>query len=287
MHAPPVECRDPHGGRARERPQGVLQVAVGLLLALPRGPTCSATSRNARPASITRFAIFLSSTVNPSDASITRTATSARAMASVARMTLKYSTPCTAGLTTHPGGVDEPHRATRPLDDRVHGVTGGAGLLEHHRALLPYQAVEQARLPDVGPTHQGEPRLRPAAVAFGRGVGQQRHDAIEELARRAPVHRGDLEGLAETEPMELGGVGLVRGAVHLVGHEEHRHGGASQPTCECEVLFGDPGRGIDDEEDQVRVGDGALGLLACFLFHAVGPAHVAGGVHQAEPLAAP
>ena len=158
-----------------------------------------ATSTSARPASITRFAIFLSSTVNPCSASITSIATCARSIASVARTTLKYSTPRTLVARAHAGRIDEADRTVGPLHHRVDRVAGGAGFLEDDRALLTHEPVEQARLPDVRPpTSANLGLLDRGLVPFERRVRQQLHDAIEQVAGGTAVQAGDGERIAES-----------------------------------------------------------------------------------------
>jgi hypothetical protein len=90
-------------------------------------------------------------------------------------------------------GVDEPNGAVRPGHERVDGVPGRARLLEHDRALLPHQPVEQARLADVRPADDREPRLLRLHSLFRLLVGQDGNELVEQVARTPPVQRGDRE----------------------------------------------------------------------------------------------
>ena len=167
-------------------------------------------------------------------------------------------------LTSHPGRVDEPHGSAGPLDHGVDGVARRAGLLEDDRALLPHQAVEQARLPDVRATDQREPRLllrarRPARAARRAGAATIR-SSRSPVARPCRLDTG--ERLAEPQTVERGRVGLLPVGVHLVRDQQDRHGRPAEPAGERGVLLGDPGCGVDHQQDQVGLGDRAFGLPA-------------------------
>jgi len=97
-------------------------------------------------------------------------------------------------------GVDEAPDSAADLDERVDGVTGGAGEVVDDDALLPRGLVEQARLADVraaddrnatGPT---DLLLRDL-----RHLGQDAHGLIEHVGDAATVQRRDRPGLAEAE----------------------------------------------------------------------------------------
>ena len=48
------------------------------------------------------------------------------------------------GFAAHACGVDESDRADFGFDERVDGVSGGAGHVVHDGPLLPHQSVEES-----------------------------------------------------------------------------------------------------------------------------------------------
>ena len=122
-------------------------------------------------------------------------------------------------LAADPGGVDEPPGAPVELDELVDRIAGGAGQLVDDDARGPGQRVEQRRLADVGPPHQGDA----PGPARGRGggvrrlVGQYGGDGVEQVPHAPPVQRGHRVGLAHAQPPQVGGVRLLHRGVDLVG----------------------------------------------------------------------
>src|SRR5207237_949752 len=73
--------------------------------------------------------------------------------------------------------------------------------LRHDAPLLAEQPVEEARLPDVRPADDREPRL----VEVRRRLGplrQQLDDTVEQVAGPTPVERGDPHRLTEPQSVE-------------------------------------------------------------------------------------
>jgi hypothetical protein len=131
-----------------------------------------------------------------------------------------------------------------------------------------------------------ESRLIGAHV-FARGVRQQLHDAVEQVAGRTPVHAGHRERLAESERMEDGSIGLVLLGVDLVRHQDDRHVGPAESGRQHAVVLGDAGLGVDDEQDEVGVREGSVGLIAGEGLDAGRTGEVAGGVDESEAAASP
>src|SRR5439155_15842076 len=110
----------------------------------------------------------------------------------------------------HPGGVDETDLTEiGPRHQRVDAVPRRPAGLRHDAPLLAKQPVEEARLPDVRPADDREPRL----VEVRRRLGplrQQLDDTVEQVAGPTPVERGDPYRLTEpqsVEPCDLRQVG--------------------------------------------------------------------------------
>ena len=99
---------------------------------------------------------------------------------------------------------------------------------------------------------------RPLLVALGR---QRPDDRVEQVARAAPVRGRDRVGLVPAQRVELGALELALLVVGLVDRDDDRRLGAAQDLGRLLVGRGHPGRGIDDEHDDVRLGDGQPGLL--------------------------
>ena len=105
--------------------------------------------------------------------------------------------------------------------------------------------------------------------------------------RRAPVHAGHRERLAEPERMEDGRVGLVLLGVDLVRDHDHRHTGPAEPRRQHAVVLGDAGLGVDDQQDEVGARERLVGLAARERLDARRTVQVSGGVDEGEAAAAP
>ena len=249
-----------------------------------------ATSMNARPASITRFAIFLSSIVKPSTASSTRMTT----LRAIDRLGRAHDAEVLDALAPCPDAACRRCRRTARARSGhsitvVDRVARRAGLLEHDAsAPRPSEPVEQARLArrSVGrPSRTAAPvvvlaylrGVRAAARRCGR-AGRRWPARACRRPRTAPPGRGRWNAAASASSA----VG-----VDLVGDDQHGNAGAAQPTGERAVLLGDARLRVDDEQDEV-----GLPHRACRLGRARAPRRrwllqVAGGVDQTEPPAAP
>jgi hypothetical protein len=187
-----------------------------------------------------------------------------------------------------PRGVDEPHRRVLPIDHRIHAVPGGPRLLVHHRALLADQAVEDRRLADVRPAHDGEGGAlveRRRRILFLRR--QQADQPIEQLPGPPAVQGGDHHRIPQPQPIQLGDEVLLGGGVDLVGHQHHRDLGTAESAGEHGVLLLHADRGIDDQDHHLRLLHGTVGLSDDERVHAVGVLHVAAGVDGHHVPASP
>ena len=76
------------------------------------------------------------------------------------------------------------------------------------------------------------PLLLGSCLHLAWRIRQQLRDAVEQIARPAPVHARDRERVAQTERVEGRRVWLLAIGIDLVRHDEHGHGGAPQPPGE-------------------------------------------------------
>jgi hypothetical protein len=184
------------------------------------------------------------------------------------------------------GGIHEPHESRRPGDDGVDRVACRSRLLEHDRALLSHQAVEERRLPDVRPADEREPglMLRSRLGAFGR---QERDDPVEQVAGSSPVETGHRNRLPQAERREDPRFRLVTGVVDLVRHEQDGSRRPPELASEPSVLLHGAGVRVHDEQDDIGGLGRALRLRRDEGLDAASAVEVSPGVDQAERAAAP
>ncbi len=186
------------------------------------------------------------------------------------------------------GRVDEAPRLATELDELVDRVAGGAGDVVDDDPLVAGEAVEQARLADVGAPDERDPSRAALGVrAVGRHVGQHLEHGVEGVAAPAAVHGGHREGLAEAEAPQHRRVGLAALVVDLVGDEHDRLAGPAQQLDDRLVVVGRADGGVDDEHDDVGEVDGDLGLLGDAQVDAGGVRLPAAGVDDGEAAPAP
>ena len=100
------------------------------------------------------------------------------------------------------------------------------------------------------------------ARELGLALGRQRpDDHVEQVAGAPPVRRRDRVGLLPAELVEFGAFELALLVVGLVDDDDDRRRRAAQDAGRLEVGRRQPGRRVDDEQDDVRLGDGQAGLL--------------------------
>ncbi len=186
------------------------------------------------------------------------------------------------------GRVDEAPRLAAELDELVDRVAGRAGDVVDDDALGAGEAVEQARLADVGPADEGDPARAALGVgAVRRHLRQHLEHGVERVAAAAAVHGRDRPRLTEPEAPERGRVGLAALVVDLVGDEDDGLARAAQQLDDGLVVVGGADRGVDDEHDDVGEVDGDLGLLGDPEVDAGGVGLPAAGVDDGEAAAGP
>ena len=128
-------------------------------------------------------------------------------------------------LPAQAGGVDEHEGRLVATQHGIDRVPGRAGNLGHDHPLAPHERVQERRLPDVrSPEDRDLDRLladRPLAPPR-----KPRDDLVEQVTRAVPVQRGDRDGIAEAEPVELEGLEVAPRVVELV--RKHEHGAPRQ-----------------------------------------------------------
>jgi len=164
--------------------------------------------------------------------------------------------------------------STKSRPSAVHaadGIARDSGLGAGQGALLAEQAVEQARLADIGPADDVEADGTVfdffVAIFLGRLLFLLRRRGRDELRdrlfQRAEAERvlgGDRDRLAEAEREGLVVAGVAGVALAFVGDQDHRLARPAQRLGDGLVAGGEAGLAVDDEEDRVGVGDGGLGL---------------------------
>ena len=197
------------------------------------------------------------------------------------------------GGTAEASRIDEADRTIGCLDDRVDGIAGRPRHVVHHRALLAEQLVEQGRLAHVGAADDGHTRRPTGPGARGgcgrlllflgrNGRGKKLDHGVEEVAGAAPVQGAHGEGVAHAEGDELPGGRFAVRVVDLVHHQADRWSGPADDLGRGEILVRDPGRHVDDEEDDIGLGQGSFGLLADLGRQRVTAGQPAAGVHDGE-----
>src|SRR5262249_52559092 len=151
-------------------------------------------------------------------------------------------------------------RSLAATEDCVDRVARRSGRFRDDHALLAEDRVQQARLADIRAAEYGySDRVLPYFLAgSSRETG---HDHVEQVARVEPVRGRDRDRVAEAEPVELERVRLLRRVVDLVREQEDRLVRVPQYGGELLVARRDPCARVDDEEDEIGLGDGRPRLI--------------------------
>jgi len=144
----------------------------------------------------------------------------------------------------------------------------------------PIDYEEWCGVPAAGAGLAGEFRLR-----LG---GQGQYELVEQVRHAPPVVGRDGMCLLPAEGPELGRLQLPSRVVRLVDRHEHRRAGGAEQFGGFLVRRGQPADRIDDEDDDVRLGDRQPRLdLDLGLDRVVRVNLQAAGVNQDEPPAVP
>ncbi len=162
----------------------------------------------------------------------------------------------------HAGRVDEAVALALALDHDVERVARCAGDVGDDRAVLARKAVGDRGLAHVRAADDGDAQGVGGVLGLLGGLGQRRHDLIEQVAGAVAVGGRDGARLTEAQGVEVPEGLLVGGVIELVGYEEDGLAGAAQDARDRLVLLGDARGGVDDEHDDIGLLAGRLGLLA-------------------------
>ena len=99
-------------------------------------------------------------------------------------------------------------------------------------------------------------------VRFGIGIGEERHQGLEEIRQPFAVLGRERHRIAQAQREGLVGACHARIALRLVGDEDDGLARAAHHLGERAGRREDADAGIDDEEDHVGVADGGLRLGA-------------------------
>src|SRR5829696_8496606 len=174
-------------------------------------------------------------------------------------------------LVLHPGalaqarGVEELDRPAAPLPVDRDRIAGDAGLGAGEQTIGADQLVDERRLAGVrAPDDRDLERLALAALVVLRlvvfpEIGQER---VEELAEALAVLGRERHRLSEPQGERVVGAGRPGAALGFVGDEHHRLAGAAHELDEGLIRRQHPGARVHQEEDDVRLGDRRLCLVA-------------------------
>ena len=163
-------------------------------------------------------------------------------------------------LPAHAGRVDDRVALAVALEVERDRVARRARLVERDNALLAEQRVDERGLADV---RAADDRDAHAPLGFGlRHRFAHRHVLerdVDEVAHAFAVRGGHRQRLADAKLVELGDR-RRRQAFALVAHEDDRASGAAQEVGDALVLRHEALARIDEERDDVALGDRVLGL---------------------------
>ena len=160
------------------------------------------------------------------------------------------------GAAPQAGGVDQQHRPPVDLELGVDRVAGRAGALGDDHPLGAEEGVDQRGLADVGaadrPRRGRRPRRPPRRGALAEQL-DQRGRAGRRVPR--PCVAETAIGSPRPSPWNSAAEVLVAGAVDLVDDDEDGDVGAAQRLRQLGVAGAQPGAAVDDQQDDVGLGD--------------------------------
>ena len=124
----------------------------------------------------------------------------------------------------------------------------------------PSSAFRRLDLPTFGRPRIAT-RIASSPTSCGPLPGSMRDDRVEQVARAVAVQRRERDRVAEAEPVELERARVLPRVVDLVREQEHRLAGAAQDLGQLLVARRDPRARVDDEQDEVGLGDRRPRLL--------------------------
>jgi hypothetical protein len=207
------------------------------------------------------------------------------------------------GALAEAGGVDQADLAILPAPRHLHAVARDAGFRPGDEAVVLQQRVDQRRLARVRAADKGEAH-RTIRLGRGFGVGIERlvfvvfltlqargdvgarfigHQAIIEIAHPLAMFGGERNGFAEAHTPGIGDAALALPAFALVGAQNDRLAGFAEQLGEALVQRRHAFAGVEQEDTNIGLADGDLGLPAHARFQrTVGDIVEAGGIDQLE-----
>lgn len=157
--------------------------------------------------------------------------------------------------------IDEVEVEAKLVVARVDAVAGGSCYLGDDVAILADEGVDDARLADIGASHDGEARQVVVDLLLGH-VLQFLQDDVEQVARAATRDCAHADRVAQSQLVKLGSLVRSSAIVYLVGHEQDGHACAAQDLCHILVPVRDARLVVHHEEHQVGLVRGYAHLLA-------------------------
>ena len=191
-------------------------------------------------------------------------------------------------LFAHTGGVDKDILALLVFKIRVDGVARRTGNIADDHALGAENAVRERGFANIGLTDEGD--LDDVLIFFLFLLGWKVLKAgVEQVARAVAVDGGNGDWVAQSQVVELVKIGVdLTGGVHLIDRQHDRLAAAQQHIGDLLVGSRQAGLHIRQENDDVRVANGDLRLLAHERQNLVVRARFdTAGIHQRKFAAAP
>ena len=147
--------------------------------------------------------------------------------------------------------------AVAALEHGVDRVARRAGNLGDDHALAAEQRVERGSTCRRSGGRGSRRGSRPPALGAARRCVRLElaDDLVEQVAGAVPVQAGDRDRVAEAEPVQLERERVLARVVDLVREHEHRLVRLAQDLRDLLVAGRDPELRVDDEEDEVGLGD--------------------------------
>ena len=101
------------------------------------------------------------------------------------------------------GGVNQDIFFTLSLEQGVHRIPSGAGLIEGEQPVLPEKLIYQRGFPGVGPADDGQGRGALLSRRLLSGLGKAAHQLVEQVGDPDPVDGADRVGITEPEPPDM------------------------------------------------------------------------------------